>query len=105
MVEREFQKLLIKELKERYPNCLVLKTDPRYIQGIPDLIILFDDKWATLEVKKDRRSNIQPNQVYYVDKLDSMSFSAFIYPDNKEEVLNDMERTLRLKRQTRIFRS
>ncbi len=91
MKESNFQKQLIEELKNRFPNCVVLKNDPTYKQGIPDLTILFNDKWVCLEVKKTNNANHQPNQDYWVEKLDSMSYAAFIYPDNKEDVLNEME--------------
>lgn len=86
-----FQADLIKELKQRFPGCIVLKNDPNYIQGIPDLTIFFGDRWATLEVKKDASSNHQANQDYYVELMSAMSFSAFIYPENKEEVLHELQ--------------
>ena len=67
-----------------------MKLDSSYIQGIPDLLILYKDKWATLECKKNARANRQPNQEYYVDLMDKMSFSRFICPENKEDVLNEL---------------
>ncbi len=101
MRENEFQGKLIKELKTMFPGSMVLKNDSGYIQGIPDLSIFYNDKWATLEVKKsyeDFVKNKQPNQERYVEKMNKMSFSRFIYPENKEEVLNDLQRTLRPER-------
>ena len=89
-LERKFQSDLIKDLKRIFPGCIVIKNDPNYMQGVPDLLILYKDKWATLEVKKDSRASKQPNQEYYVGKMDEMSFSRFIYPENKEEVLNEL---------------
>lgn len=89
--EREFQANLIKELKSQYPGCHVLKNDPTYIQGFPDLTILYKDKWAVLECKRDANSTHQPNQDDYVEDLNNMSFSRFIYPENKEEVLRDLQ--------------
>lgn len=94
-IESEFQKRLIKELKERFPECMVLKNDPNYIQGIPDLMVLGKDKWAALEVKKSAKAHHQPNQDYYVEKMNDLSFSAFIYPENKEDVINELERAFR----------
>lgn len=94
-LERNFQRSLIKEIKERLPNSVIMKTDPNYIQGIPDLLILNGSKWGTLECKKSANATHRPNQDYYVNKLDEMSFSRFIYPENKEEVLNDMEQAFR----------
>lgn len=91
-LEREFQKELIKELKERFPGCIIAKMDSGYIQGIPDLLILYKHHWALLEVKKNAKASHRPNQDYYVDICNCMSFSAFIYPENKEEVLSGMEK-------------
>lgn len=90
-LESGFQDNLIDELKERFPGCMVFKMDQ--IQGIPDLLILHKNKWASLECKKSKKSKKQPNQDYYVKRMDEMSFSSFIYPENKEEVLNALQRT------------
>lgn len=89
--ERDFQRSLIKELKERFPGCIVAKMDAGYIQGIPDLLILYNHHWALLECKRSANASHRPNQDYYVDICNKMSFSAFIYPENKEEVLSGME--------------
>lgn len=94
-LERVFQANLIKELKRIFKGCIVLKLDSSYMQGIPDLLILYKKHWATLEVKKSANAHIQPNQEYYVDLMNRMSFSRFIYPENKEEVLNDLRKTFR----------
>lgn len=96
-LESTFQSELIKEIKERLPGCIVTKIDP-YIQGIPDLLILYEDKWATLECKRSQSSDKQPNQEYYVKKMKRMSFSAFIFPENKEEVLDELERAFKYSR-------
>ena len=94
MVESEFQSKLIKEIKARFPGCMVLKNDSNYIQGVPDLLVLHNDKWASLEVKKSEKAKHRPNQDYYVEKMNDMSFSAFIFPENKEDVLHDLEQAL-----------
>lgn len=94
-LESKFQKELIDEIKDTFPGCVVMKTDPTYIQGFPDLLVLFGDRWAALEVKRDARSHHQPNQDYYVDILSRESFAAFIFPENREEVLRSMERYFR----------
>ena len=104
-LERDFQPKLIKELKKRFPGCIVLKNDPTFKQGVPDLIVLYKDKWAMLEVKKDSSASHQPNQDYYVEKLGQMSFAAFIFPENEEEVLNDLQQAFRTSRTTRVLRS
>ncbi len=92
MLEREFQSLIIKELKIRLPGCIILKNDPSYKQGIPDLIVLWEDRWAALECKRFETSSHRPNQEYYVNLMDDMSFASFIYPENKNEVLDKLER-------------
>lgn len=95
MLENKFQAKLIKEIKNRFPGCIVMKNDSSYIQGIPDLIILFKNKWAALEVKKSNDASHRPNQDYYVDKMNEMSYASFISPENKEEVLDGMERSFK----------
>ena len=92
-LERDFQSSLIKELKRLFKGCLVMKLDSSYIQGIPDLLILYKNKWATLEVKKSLKATKRPNQEYYVGLMNNMSFSRFICPENKEEVLNELHKT------------
>ena len=89
--ERDFQANLIKELKTRFEGCIVMKLDSSYIQGIPDLLVLYEDKWATLECKKFAGAKRQPNQDYYIGLMDEMSFARFICPENKEEVLNELQ--------------
>lgn len=90
MRESKFQAKLIKDIKERLPDCIVLKNDPTYLQGIPDLTVFNNDKWATLEVKKSANASHQPNQDYYVELMDRMSFSRFVYPENRDAVFSDL---------------
>lgn len=94
-LESKFQKELIDEIKREYPGCIVLKNDPDYIQGFPDWTILWKNKWAVLEAKRAKNARKQPNQDHYVEKLDEMSFSRFVYPENKEEVLNELRKTFK----------
>jgi len=93
--ESSFQHNLIFEIKERLPGSYVLKNDAGYLQGVPDLLVLYEDKWATLECKRDAKASHRPNQDYHVDKMNKMSFSRFIFPENKEEVLDEMVSALR----------
>lgn len=93
MLENKFQAKLIKEIKGMFPGCVVMKNDSSYIQGIPDLLILFKDKWGALECKKTANAAKQPNQEYYVGLMNKMSFARFICPENKEEVLNELSKT------------
>lgn len=98
MKENTFQKNLIKDIKKLLPDCIVMKNDSSYIQGIPDLLILQNDKWAALECKKSENASKRPNQQYYVDKMNTMSYAAFVYPGNKEEILNDIQQAFGTKR-------
>ena len=92
--ESQFQNKLIHKLKDRFPGCVVMKNDPTYIQGIPDLIILHNDKWAALECKRTKSASHRPNQDYYVGKLNDMSYASFVYPENEQEVLDELEQAL-----------
>lgn len=94
-LERDFQANLIKELKALFKDCIITKLDSSHIQGIPDILILYKNKWATLECKKFAGAKKQPNQNYYVDIMNKMSFSRFICPENKEEVLNDLQQAFK----------
>lgn len=100
--ESRFQRKLIDEIEDRFPGCIVMKNDPNYIQGIPDLLILHNDKWAALECKRSEHEHRQPNQEYYISVMDEMSFASFVYPENKEEVLDAMEQALQPRRKTRV---
>jgi hypothetical protein len=102
MLERDYQEQLITTIKRRFPGCIVLKNDSSYLQGFPDLLILHHDMWAVLEVKAFEKSKNQPNQLYYIERLGEMSFSAFIYPENQEEVLSALQSAFQPHRTTRI---
>lgn len=91
-LERDFKSSLIKELEDRFPGCLILRNDPAYRQGVPDLVMLYKDRWAAFETKRSSDAPVRPNQKYYVDIMDAMSFAAFISPDNEQEVLDDLQR-------------
>lgn len=95
MLENKFQSQLIKELKKIFPGCIVMKNDSSYIQGIPDLLILYKNKWASLEVKKSANASKRPNQQYYVDLMNKMSFARFVSPENKKEVLDELHKTFK----------
>lgn len=95
MLENKFKTNLIKELEEMFPGCIVTHLDPNEIQGIPDLLILYKDRWAVLEGKKSVNATHRPNQDYYVNLMNEMSFASFIYPENKEEVLYELQQAFR----------
>ena len=94
MRENKFQAKLIKEIESRLPGCLVLKNDANYIQGIPDLSVFYKDRWAFLECKKSSTAEHQDNQDDYIEYAQQNSFGAFIYPENKEDILNALQQAL-----------
>ena len=102
--ESKFQSELIEDLYSLFDGCIILKNDANYIQGIPDLLILYNNKWAALECKRSEHSSVRPNQSYYVELMDKMSFCRFIYPENKEEVLYELQQSFKSRRPTRIFK-
>lgn len=95
MLENKFKTNLINKIKERLPGSMIFHLDPTECQGIPDLLVLYKNKWAALEGKKNATASHRPNQDYYVDKMNNMSFARFIYPENEEEVLNELQQTFR----------
>lgn len=102
MPERNYQPKVIKRLREEFPGCLILKNDSNYMQGVPDLIVLYGPYWAMLEVKDRESSAFQANQAYYVSELNHMGFAAFIYPENEDEVFRDLQHALQPRRFTRV---
>lgn len=94
-LEKDFQSSLIKEIKKIFKDCIVIKLDASYIQGIPDLLVLYKERWAALECKRSADARKQPNQEYYVELMNRMSFSRFICPENKEEVLYELEQAFK----------
>jgi len=105
MLENKFQSKLIKEIKERFPRAVVLKNDPKYIQGFPDLLVLYFGTWFALECKKNKTAKRQPNQKYYISMLNEMAHAAVVYPENKEDVLHAMEKAFGARRKTCLSRS
>ena len=98
MRENKFQADLIRDIKGRFPDSIVLKNDANYLQGFPDLLILCRDKWAALECKRSKNAHRQPNQEYYVEKLKGMSYASFICPENRNEVMDELQQTFRSDR-------
>lgn len=95
MLENKFKTQLVKEIETRLPGSLVFHLDPNERQGAPDLLVLYQDRWAALEGKKEKNASHQPNQDYYVNLMNRMSFARFIYPENREEVLNELQRSFK----------
>lgn len=90
MQERDFQAKLIKDLKDKLPGALVLKNDPNYIQGIPDLTVLYKQRWALLEVKRSELAPLRPNQAYYISEAERQSFGEVIFPENYDVVMESL---------------
>jgi hypothetical protein len=103
--ESVFKTKLIRDLHRQFPGAIILKNDPGYIQGIPDHIILFGTHWAAFEAKAFEKAHKQPNQKYYIDLLNEMSYASFVYPENKEIFLDELQHALRPSRVARISRS
>lgn len=93
MLENRFKTRLCRKLRSLFPGCVILHPSPNETQGIPDLIVLYNDRWAALEGKRSPTAAHRPNQQYYVEKMNRMSFAAFIYPENEEEVLHGLQQT------------
>lgn len=104
MLENKFKTKLVHEIKTMFPDCLIFHLDPIEHQGMPDLLILYHDKWAALEGKQNAKASHRPNQDYWVDVMNNMSFAAFIFPENKEDILYELQQTFRTPRKTRVPR-
>lgn len=105
MRERDYQAGLIKKLKRLYPGCIVLKNDSSYMQGIPDLLVLYKDRWAALEVKvREPKSSdaFEPNQEWFLETMNEMSYAACIFPENEEDILSGLQHTFSSRRSTRV---
>lgn len=85
-----------------FPGCIILKNDPSFLQGIPDLLILWKNKWAALECKDSQGALRTASQMHYVRVMSGMSFAAFIYPENKDTILDDLQLTFTARRAARL---
>jgi hypothetical protein len=101
LLESVYQSKVIKRLYETFDGCFVLKNDSSYMQGIPDLTVLYNTFWAMLEVKAHVDADYQPNQEYYVELLNDMSFAAFIYPEVEDEVFSALQSAFAPRRRAR----
>lgn len=99
---RGYKRRFMDTLEELYPGCMLLILDSGHIQGIPDLLMLWGDRWAAFEVKASKNASRQPNQDWYVNQMNEMSFSAFVYPQNEEAVLHALEQEFQARRTARL---
>lgn len=102
MKESDYQRYLIKKITNLIPECFVLKSSAMFVQGLPDLLILYKNMWAALEIKTSNRASVQPNQQHYVDKLGAMSFASFINPDNEGAVLSELQQAFGITGKARV---
>lgn len=93
MLEAQFQRNVLARINRQFPLCTILKNDPAWQQGIPDILILFGNRWAMLEFKQTTSSARRANQEYFIDMFNQMSFARFVHPDNVEDVLHDLQQT------------
>lgn len=96
--EGRFKEGLTQELEQIFPGCIIIKNDEQLLQGIPDILLLWEDRWAMLEVKKSATAAKQPNQEYWIKIFDQMSFGAFVFPENKDEVLHALQQSFTARR-------
>lgn len=102
MLESKYQKYFIDRVRREFPGCIILKNDPNYLQGFCDWTILFGPYWAVVEIKTSENAPRQPNQDYYVDVANNMSYGSFVYPENEEIVLHELHKAFRSKRSARF---
>jgi hypothetical protein len=105
MNESDYQARIIAKVKAYLPGCVILKNDSSYLPGIPDILILYNERWAMLEIKVNGRARHQANQEYYVNHLNSLSFASFIYPEIEEAVLYDLQHAFGTIGEARLSKS
>lgn len=93
-LESQYRTELSKRIQRRWPDSVIVPTDPSRQQGILDILILIGRRWAMLELKRRANSSRRPNQPYFVEKFNDMSYAAFICPENEDEVLDELQATL-----------
>jgi len=87
-LERNFQPVVIQRLQAMLPGAIVYKNAP--FQGFPDVMVLYKHTWAVLECKRSPDEPFQPNQRYYLDLTNEMSFSRVVFPENLDKVLEEL---------------
>lgn len=90
MTESEYQKKFLDNISILFKGCIILPLDPKYKQGIPDWIVLYKKKWAALEIKRTKHAHRQPNQAYYVERMNNMGYSSFVYPENEQKIIQEL---------------
>ena len=70
MLENKFKTGLVRELKERFPGCMVVHLDPNEIQGIPDLLVLYGTTWGGRQEISNCISSSEPELLRSADGRD-----------------------------------
>lgn len=86
-----YKRKFMDKLEELYPGCYLLLLDPSHKQGVPDVLMLWNGMWAAFEVKASKNAKRQPNQPWHVARMNEMSYAAFVYPENEEAVLHELQ--------------
>lgn len=88
--EIPFERKFCKKLRDLHPDVYVMKNDASLVQGFPDRVIYFHDKYAILEFKRSANASRRPNQDWYINNFAQYTYSSYVYPENAEQVFNDL---------------
>lgn len=94
-LESRFQSSVKHELETKYPGCIVRKNPPGQENGFPDLVMYYGPIWAMFECKREKDARKRPNQKWWVERLDEMSFARLIFPENRERVMGELDEFIR----------
>jgi len=89
MLEREFQRKVIRRLKDE--GFIVLKNDGSNVpQGFPDVTIIGNRKDIRfIEFKRNLKASYRPNQLRWIQRLRDKGYNAMIItPDNEDDLWN-----------------
>ncbi len=91
MLESEFKEIVKDEIRDRFPD-LDLDFVTTISRSMPDMIILAPAcYWAALEFKRSKNSPHRPNQDHHIERLRKKGYATFVYPENLEVVLDELE--------------
>lgn len=102
-LERDYKPILMARITRRfsvYGEVRFQHNDPNApaSQGIPDLTVFIGPTWSLLETKRSAKSKKRPNQDWWIKKWSGVTFCSVIFPENEEEVLDALERSLATRR-------
>ncbi len=90
MLENLFKKYVKKRIIDRFPNLDLDFITPTN-RSMPDMIIIAPIVWAALEFKRSEGASLRPNQDYHIMRLNEKGYATFVFPENVEEVLDELE--------------